>query len=108
MSKKIKQTEIKRILKQFRSDREEVLEATTVQAWREWVTSPYFWFYWAMSNISSSDIATVAEWVMTKDRKDEFWDICDTIKDVYNNPIKWIKNEDYSIRAMIERHGQPE
>lgn len=103
----MKTSQIKKLLKQFRKDREEVLEATTIQAWREWVTSPYFWFYWSMANIPSDDIAQVAEWVLTKDSKDEFWDICDTIKVVYNEPIKWIQNTDFSIRAMLERHGQP-
>lgn len=100
--------EIKKTLKQFRTDREELLEATTKTAWREWITSPYFWFYWSMSNIRSSDITDVAEWVLTNPDAGEYWDVADTIKSVYTDPVRWIQNNNLDLKTMIERHGQPE
>lgn len=103
----MKTSAIKKTLKQFRKDREEVLEATTNEEWRKFITSPYFWFYWSMGNISSNDIEQVATWVLSKDTKDEFYDISDTIKAVYIDPIKWIQNTDFNLKTMIEKHGQP-
>lgn len=97
-----------RTLRKFRADREEFIEACESQVWKQFGTSPHFYLQWAVANMTADIAADVAVFVLKHDKKYKFYDIADTIRDIYTNPEKWVLDDSLNLKQMLAKYGQPE
>jgi len=108
MTTTVHQRDVIRALRHFRNDREEFIGSCSNKFWRIFATTPHFYLHWVMANVKVEVASAMAEYVLKKDRRGRWFDVADTIRDVYINPEKWVVSDEWSLKNMLETHGQPE
>jgi hypothetical protein len=108
----MKKSNIKKLLNQFVTDREMLIEITEKVDWKIYATSPNFWVDWSIANIPSKEIKDIVSFIK-KDKSPISKQIADTISAVHQDPLRWIGLPDspdggeYSMKNILARCGPP-
>ena len=99
-------------LKQYREDKNDFINACTIDAWKSWANSAHFWFCWSAANITDPELTKdvvntlLTNSAISKKYADAYW----IILSVYTDPDKWIgdmENNEYTLPNMLKKYGQP-